>query len=73
MVLASVLYNDINTSHFAEIFTWYLPGLHLLFLYSQFIAVLHLIKCFPLISSPAAKEGNKSAHAELCVTKSRLL
>lgn len=33
MVLASVLYNDINTSNFAEIFTWYLPGLHLLFLY----------------------------------------
>lgn len=33
MVLASILYNAINTSLFAEIFTQYLPGLHLLFPY----------------------------------------
>lgn len=33
MVLAGTLYNVIYTSHFVEIFTRYLPGLHLLFSY----------------------------------------
>lgn len=70
MALASTLYTGISAFCFAAVFTQYLSGLHLLFSYLQFIAFDEMLSSY-FISS--LKEGNKSAHTELCVTMSRLL